>query len=387
MMKKIFLYGLLLLVLWSCGEGNKKTEDSRQQNKPLANPVDNYWLTVDQNTSIYNFLSQPANIDGVDKFLLFSTNANSLLIYDIRSQSLQKKVAYSKEGPDAITGLGVSSGMCYVNEDTVLYYSREQELLFVANTSGEVYSKLKLTNERAGFGSVDLYSPMAYRKGYVYLQSLPIVVGKNAYKGPSRANKVAKISLETGEFEEIVFDYPSEYKDKDISMQLKMMDIVYNPSIDKFIISFPLAESIYVTDFAGYNKAYSAKSDLVKQFVEYDNKSKDVPESQRVNYYYWLSDAYGRLMFDPVSGHYFREARSAISKQDYLSRKMIPNKEVLVLDSNFNRVRVIPHSGAWIMYHFFNEGQIFWNKDFNEFNVKRNNEDTLYFDRVEFLNP
>jgi len=62
-------------------------------------------------------------------------------------------------------------------------------------------------------------------------------------------NKIAKIDLSDGSVKEFEIDYPEVYSDKNISQQLKMMSIIYNDKIDKFVISYPLSDDLYVTDF------------------------------------------------------------------------------------------------------------------------------------------
>lgn len=385
-MKKTILITLITILVLACSE-----RKSEQTNSKLAMNINSteertdHWILLDSQTSIFNFLSQPAVINSENKFLMFSTIQNALLIYDSENKNLEKKISYSREGPNSLTGLDVSAGLKFVNADTILFYSKTQRQIYLSNISGEVYSKIKLSKYPVGFGSTDLYSPIEYRKGKVYLQILPSTVGRNRQDYENNYNQIAEIDLTTGDYKALKIKYPKEYNGKNVSLQLKMLDILYNKKEDEFIISYPLSHSIYVTNFQDKGRFYDASSALVETHMEYDKDAKSVPPSQLPNYFFWLSDAYGRIMFDEKSEIYFREARTSITEDDYLNRNLKPQKEIIVLNKKFQVINRLPHSGAWLMYHFFNKDVIFWNKEFDKYNTSRGNEDTLYFDKTPYL--
>ncbi|GAB5524788.1 MAG: hypothetical protein Roseis2KO_26600 [Roseivirga sp.] len=343
-----------------------------------------YWLLTDPQADIYNYLREPVTIEGRSKLVIFNHQQNTLLIYDIRNQELEKKIKYDFQGPNAINGVFPGGGLHVISKDSILIYSQRQATLYLSDFAGNIYKKKRIKNDSISFGALGAYSTLAYRNKKVYMQSLPATIGEFKTDYENRPNMFGSIDLNTGLTKEFVLDYPAPYQGKDQSQQLQMADIIYNPDADRFIISFPLSHLIYVTDFAGDTKTYTAKSKLVGKAVEIDLNRKDIDQNTIGSHYFWINDRYGKLVSDPVSGYYFREAMKGLSERNYEAREFNSEKEVIVLDKDFKQVTALPHHGGTFMYYFFGRNEIYWNKDFIEYNFERENEDTIYFESKRF---
>lgn len=384
--KKLYLCSILVIgvVIFSSFDSNRAQAISQAKPSTLQTLSDNHWLVVDGQASLFNYVNQATQIDGRTKILMFSNIENAILIYDFKEKMLEKKIKYDRQGPNRINGMQHGAGIKLLNKDTLLIYSQQSMNISFSNLEGEIFSRTRIKNDSISFGSISRTSPFAKKGNFLYMQSLPHTIGEFKTDYENRPNMVGKINMTTGETEELLFDYPQVYQGKNYSHLLKMIDIVYNPSIDRFIVSFPLSDSVYVTDFNGNTQAYLAKSKLVKNREEIDDNRNDIGPSLIDSHYRWISDAYGKLIYDPVSGYYFREARKGLKERNYNARDFSTEKEILVLDAKLNQVGSLPHNGSTLMYHAFDENMLYWNKDFQKYNFDSGNEDTIYFEGKKF---
>lgn len=346
---------------------------------------DVYSLPVDPIADLYSYMAQPISENGEDKLAMFSYNENAMLIYDLETQEIERKIKYDHQGPKTLNNMKYNGGLSYVNSDSIIYYDSQLGITYLSDDNANVYKRLIIDGGNVGFSSMGVDKSIAYRKGHLYIQAWPVTIGANEMKDRENyPNHFGKISLKDGSIKKLLFDFPPEYKGKDYPQMLKSANIIYNPKIDKFIINFPLSHSIYVTDFKGNTKTYLAQSKLVSHNEELSTNKGKVGASRLDDYTTWLSDQYEKLFFDPKSGYYFRIARKGISERAYNARDFATEKEVIVLDENFNQVKTLKHHGGSLLYYFFKEDKIFWNKDMRIHNVEAGNEDVIYFDQVKF---
>ena len=121
------------------------------------------------------------------------------------------------------------------------------------------------------------------------------------------------------------------------------------------MISLPLNDSIYVTDFSDQVKAIPFRSNLVRKAYELDVQNKAIDPSNISSYYAWLSGAYLTLLYDEKTGHIYRVARSGVSHDDFLEGNLYATTEVVVMNDKFEIMGKIPHSGTTFMYNYFHE--------------------------------
>ncbi|MCH7415340.1 DUF4221 domain-containing protein [Belliella sp. R4-6] len=375
---------IVLIVLLSNCEQKSKSLESESANKLLNYDAEaSAQIILDEETSLVSRLNKKITLDQKEKLLIFSSLINGFKIYDIESQNIEQTIKFPVTGPNAVNGMEFGSGIHFVNKDTVILFSQDYASFYLANLQGEIYKKIKLMNDSISFGATALVSPLAYRKGSVYIQSLPkYPVGKEVEIKKQLSLK--KIDLESGVVSNVAFPTPKIYLDKRYSQSFNAFDIVYNSNLDKFIVSFPLSDSLYLIDASGSYDKILAKSKLVDEYQEFNEDFKEIPISQLDSYFQWISDSYGALYYDEVNNRYIREAKSGISKEDFLERKLKPKKELMILDENFNQLGTYQHDGSGILYTFYKDRTFYFNKDLRKFNLDVGNEDTLYFDRIKY---
>jgi hypothetical protein len=407
----LFLYAIVLLCSCTSKDGDKEILESGTENlsksldenravdKTIKSPASEmpdlgveeiisyndqeFYLTLDNITPLFNYHSQPVIIDNKMKILWYNQQNNSLDFYGLTSKAIDKRVQFELNGPNALPGMRLGAGVNFVNSDTIILFSGQLKRIYLTNLSGDIYSKVDLSRYAHGFGSIAMESPIAYRKGYVYIQLMPnIPLDSPDFYSPDY-NRIAKIDLKSGEFEEFYIDLPSEVIGADISQLLKMMNIIYNSKSDKFIISFPLSDKIIVTDFENYKKEYSAKSGLIKDIIKLDRKEKSVPAASLSSFYYWLNSSYEKMIFDPINNLYYREARKGISDEAFIERNFTQRREVIVLDSDFSKIGTLSFNSSGIYYYFYAKDYFFYNKDLQEFNLKNGVEDSIFFHSQE----
>lgn len=383
-MKKI-VHLLIIAISISCN--SKTTESSTNyvsSNEPNINTDgETYKIELDSITPLFNFHSQPIFIDNEEMMLWFNQENSSLDFYELRNGKLETRLKFELNGPNSIPGMGLGAGIKYINQDSIIIYSGQLKRIYLANQSGTIYNKIDLSNYANGFGSIGLSSPMAYRKGYLFMQIMPnISIDASDFYSPDY-NRIAKIDLKTGEFEEFYIDIPNISKGVEISQQLKMIDIIYNPKVDKFIINLPLSDKIIVTDFKNFTKEYEAKSSLVNEVIKYGQVKTDVPQSNLVNYFYWINSSYEKIIYDPINDLYYREARKGISEEKYKQRDFSEQREIIVLNSEFDKIATFSSENTDIFYYFFLKDYFYWNKDIQKFNLESGVEDYIFFQKKQ----
>jgi hypothetical protein len=273
--------------------------------------------------------------------------------------------------------------MHFVNSDTILFFSSSLQKLYLANLQGEVYSNYTLRNDSIGFGSVDSRSVLSYNKGSVYIQSLPIIVGRDKSEWSHRKLTISEYKLNSYELIQHPLAFANLYLEHDFSQRLEVIDFVYASKLNKFIVSLPLEESIYITDFNNSTEKIKTKSNFVQKVNKINLNFKEVLENSLSSYFFWTSDSFGKLLYDSEKNYIYRVARLAISHEQFMAKDFYAKQEVLVINNSKELIGSIPHSGTSFVYHFFNEKGVSWNSSFKDFNISKNNEDTLYFENYE----
>ncbi|WP_100629023.1 DUF4221 family protein [Algoriphagus formosus] len=378
-MKNTLLFSLLILT-FSCTKGKAdksiQPDNSKEQKTPIE---ENYSLPLDAETPLWNYYSQHAEIDGKPKLIWFNPNRYSIDYFDIQSQTLERKVKIDINGPNAVPGMGLNSSIKFINEDTVVLYSGPLRQIFLTDISGEVYKKIDLSDYPSGFGSIALNTSIAYRKGSVYMQVLPIIPIDIPENFNPKYNKIAKIDLSDGSVKEFEIDYPAVYSDKNIPQQLKMMSIIYNKKIDKFIINYPLSDDLYVTDFESGVERYPASSELVGEVIPIDRRNSEIEPSRIQNSYYWMNDSYEGLIFDEENELYLRTVRKGITLEQLNNRDFVTDTQILIFNKEFEQVGQINERGPTFDYSFFFDKKFYWNKDIQKYNLEAGNEDEIFF--------
>lgn len=392
---------ILLIITTSCQESKNKIQENNSKQLELSDKTEKetsksntadsetlekssnkeYQLDLDSITPIFNYHSSPILNSNQTRIYWFNSQINSLDIYNLDKNILEDRIQFQLNGPNSIPGTGIGTGINFVNNDTIIFFSSQLKRIYLSNKLGEVYKKIDLSNYAHGFGSVSISSPIAYRRGNVFIQIMPnIPIDSPDFYSPDY-NRIAKINLANGEFEEFYIDFPKISKGEGISQQLKMMNIIFNHKADKFIISSPLSEFIIVTDFKNYTESYEIKSSLVSEVIKFNQITPEVSASNLVNFFYWINSSYERMIYDPINDLYLREVRKGISEENFKKRDFSGEREIIVLNPEFEKIGSINLESSGIFYYFFTKNHFYWNKDLQKFNIETGVEDYILFEK------
>jgi hypothetical protein len=348
----------------------------------IKSTAQQYKLPVDATADLYNYISDNFEEDGIDKMAVFNTNSNELLIYNLLDRSIEKKVKYDNQGPNALLVRTLLSGMKYINKDSIFYFDVQLQQGVLSDDRGNIYKRFSTDAGFYGIGSLGMTKSMAYRKEHMYMISWPVtVVAKTQKDIEDLPIVVAKLSLADGSVEKLDLDVPESKSRADISQDLQDFTIIYNSITDRFVINFPVSKFLIETDFNGFMKKHQVESDLVQDFALMDKYKNQVGPSMLISYCSWLSDKYSKLFYDKSTGFYFRVARKGISEADFSNQEFNSRVEVLVLDEDFNLIKKLSHHGGSLLYLFVMGSYVYWNSDFIKYNVEAGNEDELFFDK------
>ena len=342
-----------------------------------------YILPVDPTSDLISLMTTQGTGADINKWAFFNKNDNALVVYDLTSRTIDKRLRSEKEGPNRLVNMYIYGAMSWVNSDTIVFFDTQVNRYYLSNMQGQIYKRGSIEGGTSGFGSLTPIKSMAYRKGRIYMQSWPVRIGPDMAENPDEVpNKIVEINLSDNTHNEVVLDFPEIYKRADYGQDLKDIDIFYHKQIEKFIINFPLSSSLYVTDLKGNTKAYSSQSDLVKKAVGMETLEDKTDENTWSDMSRWLSDHYEDMIYDEQSGYTIRIARKGISERAYLNRDFETKREALVFDQDFKLVQSFELNNN-ILYWFFKDGYFYYNKSITKYNFETGNENELFFTRIK----
>lgn len=382
-MEKLYLLLIVICLLVGCDENRVVSFAVVTNVEKIETEISQMSLPLDSTTSQFNYLNQAIELNGYSKYLIFNGLTSELLQYDIEREILEKSVKFETQGPYSLQGLDHGSGMHYVNRDTIFFFSSSLQTLFVADLKGHVYSEFSLINDSIAFGSFESRSIMDYKDGSLYLQSFRMNLGRDEAELSKRKLTISEYVLNSQKLIQHPLPFADFYSRNNFSQRLEVIDFIYAPKIDRFIVSLPLDQALYFTDLYNDVESVITPSNLVKSASQINLNNNEIPLNSFVSYYYWTSDSFGRLFYDRNKNYIYRIAKSKITHDQFLSKDFYAKQEVLVLNDKRELLGSIPHSGASFIYHFFNERGVAWNSSFKEFNGTKTSEDRLHFEHYE----
>jgi hypothetical protein len=267
--------------------------------------------------------------------LFFNVNwdKNSLQIYDVKDQMLEKELLFEQEGPN-----GVRVGFVHIhNLDSIFIFPEWSQEMVLIDSSGEIKNRIK-------YELPETVAAIFVHNTY-YLSPPFIKGGKMIAK--ARGNKwvmdvepsdletfpiLVSIDLESGESEGLPFRFPLDYIDNGKKMQ--EVSIVSEP--DRFVVSFLGDHSLHYSEGNEFMKKEGQSSFLDASLpIIPDN------EDQKTFLEYALSKSrYSSLIKDPYRNVYYRFAyptETVESEEQLRALRDTPSSfVVMVFDENLD---------------------------------------------------
>ncbi|WP_221407661.1 DUF4221 family protein [Thermoflexibacter ruber] len=313
-----------------------------------------------------------------DFLATLNMNDNSIIFYDYEIGSMKSKIKFFKEGEQ---GVGSIFGFSIINQDSILIHRYHGMQLYLVNSKAQVLKSYKLSSDNFPFSvfPASTSNPINKIHNYVYMNSDGKLDPNNAkvdLKGI-----VACIDINTGKIVPKLY-YPEIYK---IGIWTpEFLTSYHTPPLfkEQVVFSFPIIDSIYVTDYNDYVGKYYAGSKFQNSPIKplSTQLGSGLPPYEQREKYRLSQLYYGAIYYDEFQKYYYRFCFLPISESDYVSGVPLKSKEqkvsIIILDSSFNKVGEVD-----LEAYKYNPYMVFINKNGLHIALKANgNEDNLIFE-------
>jgi hypothetical protein len=301
----------------------------------------------------------------------FNDFDNTLIIYDIKSGHVLKKIPFPTEG---VNGISQFSGFKWVSPDTIVIVNGLRAIV-LANEMGKIYSKATIpdANVNSVRISTETSIPILYNKGKVFFLNEPSATIKNAadYQKPNQLGFMYDFNTKKAALLNI--DFPPVYKKGDMYPSAPYTAIHHHD----YMISFSASEEVlfYNTETGQPEYKSMAVSELEfkikplsKDFADIHSMMREMAENA------W----YGPIIYDKYRDCYYRVFMPENENRDDANARLFG---LAYFDAKLNYIgaTLLP-KGKHLQQEFFvsPEGLCFSN------NNPSNKEDNLNEDELSF---
>lgn len=279
---------------------------------------------------------------GVNDYLCFQNFSSSeLLIYDIPSGSLVKRIRFEEEGANAIRG-GFLRGFMMTGCNRIFISGLADGSLYETDTTGCIKNEMRFSKSRNGYcphscsgdnGQMELID------GKLYLpQGLNWQLGDKVMESPL----MYRVDMATGNVKPLPITFPEELQRERVVIGGPTSIVSkYKFCFDgyRFVYSFAYSDELMIVDAKTFEISYkSAKSRYISNIGVPVFRSDDI---RNINRTLLESPAYDKILYDDENKVYYRivyvpqeieKGMNLIS----LIRSGRKQFSVMVYDENFN---------------------------------------------------
>ena len=311
-------------------------------------------LPVDENTyymsrSIFQFEE-----DGRE-FLHFENTEKrqyEIIIYDIESQKLKKRIPLDKQGPNAVPA--VLGSKPFGDSNTFIFFQNNMGRITLYNTAEQVMHKYKIATPEGsfmGFAAVSYYySPSFVKDSVLYVS--PNIGKLNMTKEYwATAPMFFSLDLRTKEIDFLPLRYPKVFHQhvKNLAMGSEF-SYDYNYVDNRLVCSFSGYDSIMVSDDLRKAKWYDGKSRYERDIhVDLCEASGGVPKLLHS----MSKGQYIHIMYDRYRDVYYRfvEHTCEYSEGEYLMDEPKAREfSVIIFDKDFQIIGETKFPGNKYLY-------------------------------------
>ena len=360
-MRKLYLIAILVnMFLLSCN--SSKDGNSAQYTKSLME-TKKVTLPVDENT--YYLSKSMFQFEEDDKEYLFFGNfekhQHEILIYDIESQNLHKRIPLQIEGPNGLPSIW--GCMPFFDSKTFLVSQHNVGRTTIINGEGNIvkYYNLRQAAGKNGiwtdgrYGTSFFYTPSFTKDSIVYFSNgifMPYMIDmrmkREYWKSVPMFNM---LDLRTGCIETLPINYP-DIIENDVKVPAGggyNFTYDYNYKEERLICSFTGYDSIMVTDDLKQVRWYNGKSRYLKSMR---------PKVYEADDFDWLreskeSPSYHNIMHDKYRDVYYRIARHPYKLKANESLYNDPDGQefsIIIFDKDLNIIGETKFPGNKYLY-------------------------------------
>ena len=378
---------LVLTVVWcSC------TEQTNTADKYMLQPVDDcleYAVDEDTRVPLYNLYTFEDK--GVEYLTFSNSDTRTVLIYELQTGKLVKKVSYDSEGPN---GIGTVLFGYLVKDFGHIYIPNiNQSRIYETDTTGIIRKTIDFSKAEAGLLTVPAYYTNQDNKQLYFIgDSLYIPQALNRSIGTDRWVEESPVAVFVDTLSNKIKKFPMLHPYGEITSKnynSYISDISYGCLMKDscFVYSFALDENLYkVNILTGKIETFGAKSRYLSH-VHPVKLSSDLTQLMKKT---CEMANYGNILYDKYRKVYYRfvalEAEIA-PHEDY--RKILhagkADFSIMILDENFNVLGETRFPAYTYVPHicFINEDGLYLST--SHFKREDYSDDLLRFQRIELV--
>ncbi|MBN7810274.1 DUF4221 family protein [Algoriphagus sp. H41] len=372
----LFIFFALTLA-FSC----KQSETTTSPSWSLEPSGERIVLPIDVQTSNVSVGLQYVE---ADRPLLFNVNpnANSLQIFDLKDQKLEKEIRFEPEGDQ-----GVKLGYFHVQSlDSIFVFPEMSPFVILSDTSATIKKRLRIELPQ-GY-------PMIFPHNSYYVSS-PAVVGNELFVKVRADGRVTDftqekldtiallvaVDLETGASRLLPYGFPKDY----LSEGLKQLEY-----------SLVYRQGSVVASFMGDHRVFTTSpgspdwetKDAASGFLDASMPTiaKDV-DGRGFNQYFFAKSRYESLVYDPFRKVYYRFAFPTVeveSDEQLMALRSAPDAfVVMVLDEELRVLTERRFDGSTYLPSNFFVGEKGLHLSINHPDNPGNMEDSLAFELIK----
>lgn len=367
-------------------------EQVKMEDRYVLQPVDNYLeYAIDEETVVPLFNLYTFEEMGVEYLTFSNSDTRTILIYELQTGKLVKKISYDAEGPN---GIGTRLYGYLVKDFNHIYIPNvNQSRIYETDTTGILRKTIDFSKIEEGFLSIPAYYTNHDDKQLYFIgdtlyipQTLNRTIGTDRWVEESPvavfidtlSNKIKKFPMLHPHGKITSKNYNSYIAD--ISYSLLMKDSC-------FIYSFSLDENLYKVDIhSNKQNKILAKS----QFAPNVSPIRIPKELTQLIKKTCEMASYGNIMYDKYRKVYYRFVYHKMelnSKEDY--RKLLHSGKtdfsIIILDENFKVLGETRFPAFTYVPHisFINEDGLYLS--ISHFKREDYSDDWLRFQRIELV--
>jgi len=324
-------------------------------NGQVMTKQDTYSIPLDESSGIMSSNLQFFQIEKKRYLAIGYGKATKINVYDFDKQSLIKTFQFEKEGPDGVGG--EIRGFFIENLDKVYVNGYWKRKIFLLNGNSKVIDKFSY-NQDEEYPSIEptTFCPITVIDNYLYCSG-----NLMNHRFVSRHQPMSRINLLEG-YTSLLGESP-EITQKANFYPNHQLKYTYIEDQEKFVLSFNVSDSLYVSNFQNSRKAYYAKSKFIESIdpISYDKKF-EPPSKERMKYN--LIGQYKGILYDKYRKYYYRIGAKTMSIEEYKENRGF-NYFLMVFDENFNLLGEVdlPGEAAPILSFITEKGLYIANKN------------------------
>lgn len=280
------------------------------------------------------------SVDGKLYFTFLNNFNNSIYFYDYNTQTFEKRITWSKDGPEGMRGL---SGYHLKSLDSIYLYDKSKTEIILSNSKNIILSKISLRGNKSDvnwFLHYPQYNPQAVKP---FIQTAHEIIFSGFIPGNipdsiiSGFKFTARLDFKTNKVK-FSNTYPKALYGNNYNWNDEFFSEVFSdlhPDGDKLVLSFPISHDLYLANLntGVYTKVYGGSNfaGTISSIDKQPNKS----SRDEVMLHAIRNDEYTAIRYDKFRKVYYRFLLKAIPQAPVNTEWNEKPVAIIIMDENF----------------------------------------------------